>query len=412
MSCPQPTQGVEAPQPVQRRRILHVVPTYYPAVRYGGPIRSVHGLASALARRGHDVHVFTTNMDGDENLDVPLDRPVVRDGVNVHYFPVPALRRLAWSPAMGRALRESAADFDVMHLHAVFVWPLQAAARAARRARVPYLLAPRGMLVRDVIRGRSRWIKSAWIELFERRTLARAAGLHATAEIEIEDVRSLGLKFAAAYCVPNGVEWPRAHPSLGSGPYAGITRQYALFLSRISWKKGLDRLIRAWKHVPYLPLVIGGNDYEGLIPELTELARREGVQDRVVFLGPVSDLDKWALYENAQLFVLPSYSENFGNVVAEAMAMRCPVIVTRAVGVAPLVEQYGAGLVCGDTPVDIAAAVNRIASDGPLRRECGARGRAAVEAVLSWDAIAAQMEQVYEEIAVPKLLPLTAVAPS
>jgi glycosyltransferase involved in cell wall biosynthesis len=265
------------------------------------------------------------------------------------------------------------------------------------------------MLVRDVIRGKSRWIKSAWIELFERNTLARAAGLHATADLEIDDVRTLGLDFRAAYCVQNGVEWPREFAPLCAGPFAGIAQPYALFLSRISWKKGLDRLIRAWKLVPDLPLVIGGNDYEGLIPKLTQLARCEGVLDRIVFLGQVSDRDKWALYANARMLVLPSYSENFGNVVAEAMAMRCPVVVTRAVGIAPLVERHAAGIIAGDEPAEIAQAVNRLARDESLRRECGARGRAAVEATLSWDAVCAQMETVYATVIAQRRAELTPV---
>src|ERR1700687_307966 len=97
--------------PARRLRILQVVSAYYPAVRYGGPIRSVHGLAAALARRGHDVHVYTTNVDGESNLDVPLDRPSDLDGVAIHYFAVPALRRLWWSPALGRRLQESIGEF-------------------------------------------------------------------------------------------------------------------------------------------------------------------------------------------------------------------------------------------------------------------------------------------------------------
>jgi glycosyltransferase involved in cell wall biosynthesis len=380
------------------RRILQVVPTYYPAVRYGGPIRSVHGLASSLARRGHDVHVFTTNLDGPTDLEVPLDRPVDIDGVSVHYFPVPALRRLAWSPAMQRRLQQRVAGFDLLHLHSVFLWPLQAAARAAVRAGVPYLLAPRGMLVRDVIRGKSRWAKTAWIELFEKRTLAEAAGLHATAQIEIDDVRALALPFRQAYCVQNGVDWPDDHAALSSGPFAGIPRPYALFLSRISWKKGLDRLIKAWKLVPDLPLVIGGNDYEGLVPALKELARHEGVLERLHFLGPVADRDKWALYANARMLILPSYSENFGNVVAEAMAMRCAVIVTREVGIADLVQASGAGVVTAGDPAAIASAVIRLDANRDEREAMGRRGRMAAEGSLSWGAVAKRMEEVYEEV--------------
>src|ERR1700676_1395936 len=153
-------------------RILQVVSAYYPAVRYGGPIRSVHALCSALVRRGHQVSVYTTNIDGDGDLDVPLGTPVDMDGVLVHYFPVGAIRRLCWSPALARQLRRTVKNYDLAHLHSVFLWPTYSAARAARRARVPYIVSPRGMLVRDVIRAKSRFAKSAWIELVERRSLS------------------------------------------------------------------------------------------------------------------------------------------------------------------------------------------------------------------------------------------------
>src|SRR5215510_6541695 len=109
-------------------KILHVVPTYYPAVRYGGPIWSVHGLASALAAQGHNVHVYTTNLDGKDVLPVPLDRPSLLDGVTVWYFATGLGRRLFRSPAMRQALNLNAASFDIIHLHSVFLWPTSAAA--------------------------------------------------------------------------------------------------------------------------------------------------------------------------------------------------------------------------------------------------------------------------------------------
>src|SRR3974390_2142351 len=119
-------------------RILHVVPTYYPAVRYGGPIRSVHGLASSLVTRGHEVHVYTTNVDGPGESDVPLDRAVDLDGVKVSYFRVPALRRLYWAPSMKSRLISSIRDFDIVHLHSIYLWPTAAAANEERHARIPY----------------------------------------------------------------------------------------------------------------------------------------------------------------------------------------------------------------------------------------------------------------------------------
>lgn len=379
-------------------RLLHIVPTYFPAVRYGGPVRSVHALCAALVRRGVQVSVYTTNIDGESNSDVPLGTPVDMDGVSVYYFPVPALRRLYWSPALARQLRKTVAEFDLVHLHSVFLWPTYIAARLAHRAGVPYLMSPRGMLVGDVIRNKSYFVKSAWIELIERRSLAQAARLHVTAEIEGDEVKALGLRLPEIVCVPNGVSWPSRHISLAAGPFGNTPKPYALFLSRVNHKKGLDRLIRAWKWVPQLALIIAGNDEETYLPELKALAQSEGVTDRLQFIGPVSDEHKWALYENAEMFVLPSYSENFGNVVAEAMAMACPVVITPEVGLAKLVSKVGAGVVTPGEPRVLAQAITELHQNELQRKRFGAYGRQAAIELLSWEGVAAQMEAVYHRI--------------
>ena len=141
---------------------------------------AVHGLCKALAARGHQVTVFTTDVHGAGILDVPRAAPVAVDGVTVWYFPVATPRRLYRSPAMSAALA-GIAGFDLVHLHSVFLWPTSAAARAAERAGVPYLLAPRGMLVGDLLRRHGRLRKRLWIRLVERHTLAHAAARAAAA---------------------------------------------------------------------------------------------------------------------------------------------------------------------------------------------------------------------------------------
>jgi glycosyltransferase involved in cell wall biosynthesis len=385
-------------EPTARLRLLQVIPSYYPAVRYGGPIRSVHALCAALVRRGHQVSVYTTNIDGEGNSDVPLATPVDMDGVLVHYFPIGAIRRLCRSPSLGRQLRSTVGNYDLVHLHSVFLWPTYSAARAAYRARVPYIVSPRGMLVRDVIRAKSRFAKSAWIELVERRSLSQAARVHVTAEIEEVEARALGLSLPETFCVPNGVSWPGRHSALVSGPYADIPRPYALFLSRVNRKKGLDRLISAWKWVPQLALIVAGNDDEGILPELKALAHSEGVADRVTFLGAVSDEHKWALYENAEMFILPSHSENFGNVVAEAMAMACPVVTTPDVGLAKLVREVGCGIITAGEPRILARAITELQKNELQRKRMGALGRQAAIERLSWAGVAAQMEAEYHRI--------------
>src|SRR4051812_10455695 len=110
-------------------RLLHVVPSYLPAVRYGGPIFAVHGLCQALVARGHEVEVFTTSVDGPSDSPVPVGIPVSVDGVRVRYFSSPLIRRLYWAPALGHALHQEIGRFDAVHLHSVFLWPTWAAVR-------------------------------------------------------------------------------------------------------------------------------------------------------------------------------------------------------------------------------------------------------------------------------------------
>src|SRR5262249_50404415 len=170
-------------------RILHVVPSYLPAVRYGGPIFTVHGLCRALAARGHKVQVFTTNIDGSGVTPTPVTTPVELDGIQVRYFACPFGRRLYWAPELARALAYEIDKIDIVHLHSVFLWPTWAAARAARSADVPYVLSPRGMLVQDLIARRSRIAKSAWLRLIERTNIERAAAIHLTSELEGVEIK-------------------------------------------------------------------------------------------------------------------------------------------------------------------------------------------------------------------------------
>jgi glycosyltransferase involved in cell wall biosynthesis len=383
-------------------RILHVVPTYVPAWRHGGPVLAVHGLCRALAARGHQVTVFTTNVHGSGTLDVPVGRPVGVDGVEVRYFPVRPPRRLYRSPAMKRALRREVAGFDLVHLHSVFLWPTFAAARAAERAGVPWVLAPRGMLVGDLLRRRGRMRKRLWILLVERRTLARAAALHATSELEAREAAALGLSLPPVHVVPNGAD---AEPpaALGStpeplSPAVGTALQLPnllLFLGRVSWKKGLDRLVLALRHAPAANLAIAGNDEEGHLATIERLAAEAGVRRRVLALGPVHGADKAALLHAAAALVLPSYSENFGNVVLEAMAAGCPVVVTPEVGLAAAVRESGAGIVVDGEPALLGAALSELLADPARRQDMGRRGAAAVAARFSWSVVAASMESVY-----------------
>ncbi|HEV7573141.1 MAG TPA: glycosyltransferase [Thermoanaerobaculia bacterium] len=374
-------------------RLLHVVPTYLPATRYGGPIYAVHGLCRALVARGHEVDVFTTNVDGDGESPVALDRPVDLDGVSVRYFSS-TFRRLYFSPRMREALDREIANYDAVHLHSVFLWPTYAAARAAERRRVPYVISPRGMLVPELIARKSAFAKRLWMRAFERRTFARAAGVHFTARTEWDDAARTAMPLPAPFIVPNGIDLPAASATLR-------LPDTLLALGRINWKKGLDRLLDAVRNVADVKVVIAGNDEENLTARLRAQAERNGIAGRVEFRGPVAGAEKEELFATATALVLPSLSENFGNVVLEAMAAAMPVIVTREVGLAADVEQAHAGIVIGGEPSSLAEAIQRLLRDPELRAQMGRRGRELVSERFTWDRVGREMEEQYLRIARP-----------
>lgn len=380
-------------------RILHVVPTYLPAWRYGGPIRSVHGLARAQAAAGDRVEVFTTDADGTSRLEVPTDAPVDREGVAVHYFRCGRPRRLYRSPALGRALARSGSSFDVLHLHSVFLWPTLAAARAAAQRRVPYVVSPRGMLIDELIAARGALRKRLWIRLFERRSLAGAAAIIATSDYEAGEIRRLGLDLAPIGVVPNGVALDYGEDDFGASPALErflLGGPYFLFLGRLAAKKSLDLLLAALAATPAARLVLAGGDDEGLRSRLEASLPSFGLVDRVHFAGEVRGAPKRRLLTECRSLVLPSLSENLGNVVLEALAAGRPAVVTPTVGLAGEVSRRGAGLVAGPDPGSLAAALGRLWENAAEADTMGDRGRRWVEAELSWGAVARTHRDVYE----------------
>lgn len=376
-----------------RMKLLHVVPSYIPAWKFGGPIRSVHGLCRALAARGHNVEVFTTPVGSDTKG----SREEKLDGVRVRYFSCPAWgRRFYFSPQMQKALMGEVSAFQIVHAHSVFLWPTAAAARAAVSARKPFVLSPRGMLVKDLIRRKSFAAKNLWIRFIETRNMENADCVHVTSELEKEELGRFSFRVKEIAVIPNGIE------EMSDGEDAALPVEIAdapfiLFVGRVHWKKGLDRLVEAMGRLPHLRLAVVGNDEENYRPELEKIARRFGAEGRVFFTGSRDGAEKNALYRRATALVLPSYSENFGNVVLEAMACGCPAIVTPEVGLADVVRSSGAGLVSDGRPEALADAIQLIASDTALARAMGERGRIAAER-FRWSSVAERMEALYRRL--------------
>ena len=341
----------------------------------GGPPRTISALATGLSQLGARVRVVAFG----EGVGV------VTPGSECEVTFVPRGRGAA------KGFRDATLRGDpmIVHDHGLWLASNRASAAAATGAGIPRVVSTRGML-EPWARNHHRWRKSAAWHAFQRRHLQRAAVLHATADAEADSLRAIGLTQPIAV-IPNGVSLPTA-----TATHSGAPRR-ALFLSRVHPKKGLPLLLDAWADVRPAgwELVIAGPDESGHRAELEAQVARLGL-DAVRFVGSVPDDQKWALYRSAHLFVLPTYSENFGVVVAEALASGVPVLTTTG---APWeeIESHGSGWWVDPSarPVRdaLADAVSR--TDGE-RRAMGLRGRALVAARYDWGAIAAQMLEVYE----------------
>jgi glycosyltransferase involved in cell wall biosynthesis len=292
---------------------------------------------------------------------------------------------------LGQALERSARDFDILHAHSVFLWPTWATAAAARAAGRPYVLSPRGMLVPELIEARNRWLKRLWIAAVERGNLAHATMIHVTSTVEAKHLARAGLALSPVRVVPNGVDLPAASDR-------PRRPREIVYLGRLSWKKNLEALIDAMAALADASLVLAGPDDEGLASALRARADRLGLGERVRLRGPVDGAEKSALLAESTCLVLPSLNENFGNVVVEAMAQACPVVVTPDVGARDVVEESGAGVIASDTTAPaIAAALTRLLDEPAAARAAGARGRQYVAERLTWPAVAAQTTTMYEE---------------
>jgi glycosyltransferase involved in cell wall biosynthesis len=380
-------------------RVLHVIPSAAPID--GGPNLAVRGMARGLVGRGVDVTVATTNAAGSAALDVPLDTPVIEDGVVYRYFArtVPGAWKFSWP--MTRWLWAHAGAYDVVHVHALFSYATIPGCRAAAHAPVPYVLRPLGTLSEWSL-GHRRWKKRPYYALLERSHLEMASAIHVTSDAEAEDVARLGYGDRARV-IPLGVD-------VGDRPISRAQTSHAdrplrlLFLSRLHEKKNVPLLLRALAAVEgtsrAIELTVAGDGDPALRARLESLVTELGLEARVRFVGHVDGAEKRRVLEEADCFVLPSAHENFGIAVAEALAAALPVIVTPGVALAPNVVAAGAGLVVEPTVESLAAALAWAGDHPGALVEMGERAWWLARRDLSWAATCESLEALYSELAV------------
>jgi glycosyltransferase involved in cell wall biosynthesis len=395
-------------------RILNVTETYAPFLEFGGPPVKVRALAQGLARRGHTVNVLTADWGLEKRLrqhsepDLqalgwdrsPFGWRHTQDGVQSIYLPTWfRYRTLSWNPAVKRYCRARLQNFDLVHIFGIYDLLGPAVAAAARSRNMPYVIEPIGMFVPIV---RNVWLKRMYHSLVGQRLFADARAVIATSDLEVQELAAAGVVPQKIVLRRNGVDspafWP-AHGKFRASLNLPENVRLILFLGRLSLKKSPELLLEAFAQLPEsigdqpLMLAFAGPDENSMQQHLAATAARLGLSTRVKFSGPLYGDEKWAAYRDADVFVLPSLNENFGNTAAESAAAGTPVVITEQCGIAPLIKDV-AGLVVAHDPASVADALDRLLRDPQLHAKLAA-GCATFTSRLSWEEPVTQMESLY-----------------
>ena len=383
-------------------KVLHVIPSVAPW--RGGPSVAIRAVARGLARQGLDTHVATTNDNRPAPLEVPLGLPVGEDGATYHYFPRQT-RFYVCSLPFSNWLWRCATEYDIIHIHTVFSYCSNVAAWIAYRKAIPYIIRPLGVLNRWGFRTRRPVLKQLSFSCIEKHLLSRAAAVQYTTEQEREEAAALGFPHRPVV-IPNPVEMnPQAGAVRGAFRMqcsALANRRIVLFLSRIDPKKGLDLLLPAFREVlrqdSRAALVIAGEGEQSLVEWLHRMAAELGIADSVFWPGFLSGAGKAAAFADADVFVLPSYSENFGMAPVEAMGFGLPVVLTDQVGIHKEVSEARAGIVTPVSTEATASALLLLLRDDGLRLQMGRNARRLAASRYSVDAVTGRLRDLYVKL--------------
>ena len=398
-------------------KILYAAPGYKPAYKHGGPIVAVAAVAERLVRNGHEVRVFTTNSNVDEDLDVPTNQPIQVNGVEVWYFRrteflkryfgyFPYLTGAAgfhYAPEMAANLKAILPQTDIVHTLMPFVYPTYVASRIARKLKVPVVYKGFGSLDPQRLRFRAAK-KRLYIRVIERQIMRRADMLIALTEAEVESYRALGIT-TPCRTVPDGIDVEDYREKANSPlpPEWNVPRdaKVILFLGRLWTMKGPDKLIEAFAQIhlrfPDALLIIAGPNEHGLEDSLRILAAKCGVAEKVRFPGMITGETKLDLLARADLFCLPSDAEGFSIAVLEALASGTAVMLSPGCYF-PEVAGAAAGKIAACDPKVMAETMAQMLSNPESLRAMGRAGRQLVSQNYTWEPITARLEHVYREV--------------
>jgi glycosyltransferase involved in cell wall biosynthesis len=386
-------------------KILHIIPSVA-SVR-GGPSQAVLETVKALRNQGIAAEIATTNDNGNDLLDVPLNQRIQYQQVPIWFFSrfspeINSIREFAFSSQLTSWLWQNAANYDLLHIHAIFSYTSTVAMAIARFQGIPYIVRPLGQLCEWSLQQSVRK-KQIYLKLIERANLNHAQGLHLTSKQEQEEVAHLGLS-VPSFVLPHGLSIPE--------PLTDVRdrlRQYLnlpadepviLFLSRLHPKKGLDYLIQALGKLTHhrFTFVLAGSGTKEYEAEIESLLVETGIRDRTHLTGFLTGETKNLFMQGSDLFVLTSHSENFGVAVLEALAVGVPVLLSPGVALASVVQENQLGYIAQLDVLAIAEAVDNYLSNPQAGKDMGDRARQIITEKYTWEKISSDLLTIYRSI--------------
>ncbi|MBD3379243.1 MAG: glycosyltransferase [Candidatus Omnitrophica bacterium] len=373
-------------------KVLHVISSL--DKKYGGPSKALVEMVLAQKRAGICPEIAATRFPG-ENPEVP-------ERVKTRFFER-CLGEYKYSPGMRKWLEEHIKKYDIVHIHSVFVYSTMLAARLAEKEKIPYIVRTIGQLYEWSLRNKSYLLKKIYLELIEKRTLEKAAMLHFTTEDERDNL-IVKLKRKQGYVLPLGVRIGGVMARREAyARFPGFEdKKILLFISRIHPKKGLETVIPVingiFRKYPDWILVIAGEGRESYVNELKEKIDSLHTGKHVHFTGYVFGKEKEALLSLADIYILPSYTENFGVAVAEALAYGKPVCISKNVGIASDIKKYNAGKVFELREDSISESLGELMCSERKRTKMGANALRLAGEKYDWDTITQKQIKIYEKI--------------
>lgn len=379
-------------------KILHIIPSL--SKNLDGPANAIGNFCNNLVAKGLGITIYTTDLH-------PINYDSLA-GLDVKVFKTYKKSNYCFSLGLWQALEENITRYDLIHIHGLWVFPTTIAAYIARKKKVPYIIRPCGMLDYYGVY-HTRWKsfkKLLYFNVLERNNLDRASAVHFTSLEELNRAKHLNIK-APPLILPLGIE---KNEFLALPPKGGFRNMYPflkgkkiiLFLGRIHYIKGLEILIDAYKNVSdktdEVFLIIAGHDNEGYKNVLKNKINALNLSDKVFFTGLVKDKQKIEILTDSDIFCLPSFQENFGIAVAEAMAAGLPVVISDQVNIHSEISDANAGIVTKCDSDEVANAILKIINNDTLKKEMGVNARKLVFDKFSWDKIAEKMIENYQKI--------------